>query len=183
MRTVPYFCSYSLHGVCVHVLGCLPDTNAIIDFGYFCIHKYAQSFVFTLSQSQSLSVLQAHGCTHAFLWPWEPEKWPAKDMGQQPVPHLVENTFLLYVLNGLLSCTAVLMQPLWSPNGAVAKPKEAAKTGSKGQGNTKAPAKATLELEAPVSIGLLPLPVQVEDAENPGGAAVNCRGAPWNSRA
>jgi hypothetical protein len=57
--------------------------------------------------------LQAHSCTHAFLWTWQRETWPAKDMGPQPVPHLVPSKFLLYVLNGLLSCTAVLMQPLW----------------------------------------------------------------------
>jgi hypothetical protein len=101
-------------------------------------------------------------------------------MGQQPVPHLVENTFLLYVLNGLLSCTAVLMQPLWSPHGSVPKPKQGVPPSvraSRGQGNTKAPAKATLEMEAPVSIAFVPLPLQLVDA----GAmrsevSVHCKG-------
>ena len=101
-------------------------------------------------------------------------------MGNQPVPHLVENTFLLYVLNGLLSCTAVLMQPLWSPLGSVAKPKErvpaSVRAAARGQGNTKAPATTTLELEAPVSIGLVPLPLQLADEGRKNGAAVHCKG-------
>lgn len=125
-------------------------------------------------------LLQAQGCTHAFLWPWEPEKWPGKDMGQQPVPHLVENTFLLYVLNGLLSCTAVLMQPLWSPNGSVAKPKErlpaSVRAAQRGQGNTKAPSTTTLEMEAPVSIGLVPLPLRLAEGGNKKNGAVHCKG-------
>ena len=102
-------------------------------------------------------------------------------MGNQPVPHLVENTFLLYVLNGLLSCTAVLMQPLWSPLGSVTKPKErvpaSVRAAARGQGNTKAPATTTLEMEAPVSIGLVPLPLQLADGDRGNGASVQCKGA------
>jgi hypothetical protein len=124
--------------------------------------------------------VQAHGSTHAFLWPWEPEKWPGKDMGNQAAPHLVENTFLLYVLNGLLSCTAVLVQPIWSPHGAVAKPKEqvpaSIRAASRGQGNTKAPATTKVAVEAPVSIGLVPLPLQLADGDDRNGTAVHCRG-------
>lgn len=102
-------------------------------------------------------------------------------MGQQPVAHLVDHTFLLYVLNGLLSCTAVLMQPLWSPDRSVSKPKErvpaSIRAASRGHGNTKAPATTTLEKEAPVSIGLVPLPLQFADGEGKGnGTLVHCRG-------
>jgi hypothetical protein len=72
-----------------------------------CLHWCLQ-----IMATQQLSV-QAHRCTHAFLWTWDRGKWPAREMGPQPVPHLIESKFLLYVLNGLLSSTAVLVQPLW----------------------------------------------------------------------
>jgi hypothetical protein len=34
-------------------------------------------------------------------------------MGRQPVPHLIERKFLIYILNGLLTCSAVMLQPVW----------------------------------------------------------------------
>ena len=57
--------------------------------------------------------MQAHGCTHALVWAWDADKWPAKEFGQTTIPHLLDATFLLYILNGLLVSTAVLIQPLW----------------------------------------------------------------------
>jgi hypothetical protein len=99
-------------------------------------------------------------------------------MGQLPIPHLIENTFLLYVLNGLLSCTAVLVQPMWLPKGAaVKKPLDTTvKTSSRGTA-TKAPAKTMVEAEAPVAIGLVILPLQIDSSDGP---SVRCKGMPFS---
>lgn len=122
--------------------------------------------------------MQAHGCTHAFLWPWEPEKWPGKDMGQLHVPHLVDSKFLLYILNGLLSCTAVLLQPLWLSSTDSGKPAQSPAIAAAARSSRNAPAKSSAqgEGEAPVKVALVGLPLHVEDGGGRPGVSI-CRGA------
>lgn len=109
-------------------------------------------------------VLQAHKCTHAFLWTWQRDIWPAKDMGPQPVPHLVSSKFLLFILNGLLSTTAVLMQPLWL-DGEVPQPRQAFE-----RHREAAPA------DHPLPVALLPLPLQAQRSKS-APSTVLCAGA------
>lgn len=121
--------------------------------------------------------MQARCCTHAFLWPWEPEKWPGKDMGQLHVPHLVDSKFLLYILNGLLSCTAVLLQPLWLSSSDSCNPAQSPAIAAAARSSRNAPAKlaARGDDEAPVKVALAGLPLHVE--ESPGRPTVSiCRG-------
>ena len=113
-----------------------------------------------------MNAVQAHGCTHALLWTWQRDTWPAKDMGPQPVPHLFSSKFLLYVLNGLLSCTAVLMQPLWL-SGDIPKPQQPfERPGASGN------------MPNPLPITLLPLPLQAQRSKSH-PSAVYCAGVPW----
>jgi hypothetical protein len=79
-------------------------------------------------------------------------------MGPQPVPHLIESKFLLYVLNGLLSSTAVVMQPLWL-SGDIPKPQYPFK---KGQGEEEQP--------NPLPVTLVPLPLRLQRSKKRQGA-------------
>jgi hypothetical protein len=97
--------------------------------------------------------LQAHRCSHALLWMWKRESWPAKDLGSQPVPHLIARKFLLYVLNGLLSCSAVLMQPLWL-SGDIPKPQYPFEKAS-----------GTAGVKNPLPVTLLPLPLRAQTSK------------------
>jgi hypothetical protein len=109
--------------------------------------------------------MQAHSCTHAFLWTWQRDVWPAKDLGPQPVPHLIPSKFLLYVLNGLLACTAVLMQPLWL-SGEIPKPQQPFEKPGAGK-----------DAVNPLPVTLVPLPLQSQRSKSAPGSML-CAGAP-----
>lgn len=108
---------------------------------------------------------QAHNCTHGFLWPWDASKWPGKDMGQQPVPHLLERKFLIYVINGLLSCSAVLFQPVWLTTPALRAAAPAAALLADGDGDAP-----SLPL-----VALVPLPLTGTSPAGPN--RIKCSGA------
>jgi hypothetical protein len=87
-------------------------------------------------------------------------------MGQLQVPHLVESKFLIYILNGLLSCTAVLIQPLWlSAKGS--KPAQTPAIAAAARSSRNAPAKGSnkAELESPVKVGLVSLPLKLLEGD------------------
>lgn len=99
-------------------------------------------------------------------------------MGQLHVPHLVDSKFLLYILNGLLSCTAVLLQPLWLSSSDNGNPAQSPAIAAAARSSRNAPAKSSAhgDGEAPVKVALAGLPLHVED--NPGRPGVAmCRGA------
>lgn len=84
-------------------------------------------------------------------------------MGPQPVPHLIESKFLLYVLNGLLACTAVLMQPLWL-RGEIPKPQYPFQKGG------------VRETEPhPLPVTLVPLPLRLQRSKTHQGTT-GCTG-------
>eukprot|EP00892_Ulva_mutabilis_P007530 jgi/Ulvmu1/5149/UM021_0166.1 len=138
------------------------------------------SLGFTHGQRVTAMPPMAHGCTHAFLWPWEPEKWPGKDMGQLHVPHLVDSKFLLYILNGLLSCTAVLLQPLWLSSSDSGKPAQSPAIAAAARSSRNAPTKTSTQCEgeAPVKVALVGLPLYVEEGVGRPGVTT-CHGL-WN---
>ncbi|MEW5317390.1 MAG: hypothetical protein WDW38_008689 [Sanguina aurantia] len=73
------------------------------------------SLVFTAGQRVCRLPTHLEGCTHALMWPWEPDTEPArasKGIASDGCVTLVEASFLLYALNELLTRTAVMLQPL-----------------------------------------------------------------------
>ncbi|MEW5307506.1 MAG: hypothetical protein WDW36_009896, partial [Sanguina aurantia] len=73
------------------------------------------SLVFTAGQRVCRLPTHLEGCTHALMWPWEPDAEPArasKGIASDGCVTLVEASFLLYALNELLARTAVMLQPL-----------------------------------------------------------------------
>ena len=98
-------------------------------------------------------------------------------MGQLHVPHLVDSKFLLYILNGLLSCTAVLLQPLWLSSSDSGKPTQSPAIAAAARSSRNAPAKTSSqgESEAPVKVALVGLPLHVEEGGGRPGMTI-CRG-------
>lgn len=73
------------------------------------------SLVFPAGQRVCRLPTHLEGCTHALMWPWEPDTEPArasKGIASDGCVTLVEASFLLYALNELLTRTAVMLQPL-----------------------------------------------------------------------
>ena len=86
-------------------------------------------------------------------------------MGPQPVPHVVPATFLLHALNGLLTSSAVLMQPLWL-SGDIPRPQYPFQRAAKRPDEPH-----------PLPVALVPLPLRTEGGKSPAGC-ITCAGAP-----
>lgn len=88
---------------------------ASTDGPHFCPRRSGPlSLVFTAGQRVCRLPTHLEGCTHALMWPWEPDTEPArasKGIASDGCVTLVEASFLLYALNELLTRTAV--RRLW----------------------------------------------------------------------